>query len=495
MLGDQVNRKLQVEGSSRADRLRRPAPNGAVSRAGDAMTHDRLMWDKVMIKKNLRHRRQAGVALIMALLFLCIFGALAVALVTSADLGLQMSGNHRQVMDARLAAESGLDFFACLLRTTAIADASTGQSILDSLAADWADKLNGSANLQATAVGYDGSTLVVPPIAFDGDKRFNAEVTVSAGKVLLLRVNGQVPTGAGQIKRSLTIEMELASRGAFEYGMYSKGPIVIGAGLNYVGASSPDEASMLSAAGGEAISVDSGYIAGDVGVCDAGATVAIGATVGGRIIFGADPPAPTIDGSIFVPFATNIVDAGTDISGGTFTNIRIAAGTNPTFNNSVAILGVMYIEAPNVVMFNNNATITGVIVSEDAGPGADPADHYVYFKNNLSASGLDELPHTSQFAGLHELAGPALLLPGFTLEFKNNFGTISGTIAAQEMILKNNLEAIVYGSIIILGDGGLTFKNNSSITVDRSKYSGLSPGIVPTGPEKLTLRPSSYTEN
>ena len=434
-------------------------------------------------------------ALILALLFLSVFTALCTALVSSADLGLQMSNNSRLATDARLAAESGLEFCACLLRTTSITDASTGQSILNSLAADWGGKLNGSAALGGGSVGYDGSTLVIPSIAFDGGKSFGAQVTVSAGKVLLLNVDGQVPGLAGQIKRSLSIEMELAARGAFEYGIYAKGPIVIGNNFNYVGANSPAEASMLSASGGLAISVGSGYIGGDVQVCDPGATVAVGATVGGEIIYGVDPPEPNIDGSVFEPFATNIVDAGTDVSSGTFTNIRVLAGTNPSFGNGVTILGVMYIEAPNVVTFVNNVTLTGVLVSEDPGPGAAPSDHYVYFKNNLSVFGLDQLPDTPEFAALRALAGPAFLLPGFTLEFKNNFDTVNGTIAAQEMIVKNNLEATVFGSIIILGDGGLTFKNNSGITVDFSKYPDLSPGIVPTGPETLALRPSSYTEN
>ena len=433
-------------------------------------------------------------ALIMALLFLTVFTALCTALVTSADLGLQMSNNSRLAMDARLAAESGLAFYACLLQATPIADASTGQTILDSLAAEWSGRLDSSAALGGGSVGYDGTTITIPTITFDGGKTFSAEVTVSAGKVLLLRVDGQVPGRDSQINRSLSIEMELAARGAFEYGIYAKGPIVIGQNLIYVGANSPEEASMLSGAGGEAISVDSGYIDGDVGVCEPDATIVMGATVNGEIFYGANPPEPEIDGSMFEPFATNIVDSSTDVSSGTFTNIRVVAGTNPSFGNGVAIQGVMYIEAPNYVTFTNSVTVTGVIVSEDPGPGAAPENHYVYFKNNLSVFGLDELPHTPEFEGLHELAGPAFLLPGFTLEFKNNFDTVNGTIAAQQMVVKNNLEATVFGSIIILGDGGLTFKNNSNITVDRSKYDDLSPGIVPTGPEKLTFRPSSYTE-
>jgi hypothetical protein len=135
-----------------------------------------------------------------------------------------------------------------------------------------------------------------------------------------------------------------------------------------------------------------------------------------------------------------------------------------------------------------------VIVSEDPGPGAAPADHAIYFKNNLTVRGLDELPDTPEFAALRELAGSAFLLPGFALEFKNNFTSIAGTIAAERIVAKNNLCGTVYGSIIVLGDGGLTFKNNSTITIDRSRYPHLSTGVTGV-PKRLAVLPSSYTEN
>ena len=129
------------------------------------------------------------------------------------------------------------------------------------------------------------------------------------------------------------------------------------------------------------------------------------------------------------------------------------------------------------------------------GPGASLNHHRVYFKNNLTLRGLDELPNTPDFATLRTMGGSAVLLPGFALEFKNNFTSISGTVAAQQIVAKNNLSGTVYGSIISLGSGGLTFENNSSITIDRSKYPGQAPGLIPGQPRTLFLQPASYLED
>ena len=439
-----------------------------------------------------------GAALVLALLSVCIFAALSVAFAVSADLNLQKARNTRLVSEARLAAESGLAYFACLLASTEVKDSVTGQGILDSVAAALAERLDGSAALHGGAISYDGSRIVVPVLDVDGGRSFTAEITVARKKVLLLTVVGRVPTVdvlGGAVQRAISIEAELASSGAFEYGMYAKGPINIGANVSYLGANDPNEASMFSAASGVAITVDSGHIDGDVLIHDPSATVDVGATVGGEIRVAENLPLPEVDGSIFEPFATNIVDAATDTSAGTFTNIRVKAGTNPSFGNDVTIQGVMFIEAPNKVEFTNNVNITGVIVSEDPGEGALPDAHCVSFNNSLSVQGLDDLPEEPQFAELREMPGSAFLLPGFTLEFKNNFTSVNGTIAAEQIVLKNNLVGTVYGSIIALGETGLELKNNSTITIDRSRYGDMAPGIYREGPQRLVFLPSTYTEH
>lgn len=438
-------------------------------------------------------------AAVLCLLLVCLLASLAVGFVVSASMGVQQSRNHRLIVDAGTAAESGLAFYGYHVGSIEVSGSLTGQAILDSLATTLGERLNGSASSQGESVWYDGSTIVMPAVRFADGKSFTAKITVARANTLQLSVVGQVLSPAavgGAVRRSMSIEFAPEFGVAFGYGVYAKGPISIGQNVDFKGVNDPSEASVCSAENSLAVSVESGYISGDVVTCDPEATVYIGATViGGDIYTIAAPPEPEINGSLFEPFATNTVDAGTDTSSGTFTNIRIKAGTNPVFGSNVTLQGVIYVEAPNVVQFTGEANITGVIVSEDPGEDAQAGENHISFQNNLTLHGVDELPDVSEFAELRVMGGSAFLLPGFTLEFKNNFTSISGTIAAKEISTKNNLDGTVCGSILVLGDGGLSLKNNSTITIDRGKYPGGAPGLGKPGPQKLVLRASSYLEN
>jgi len=431
---------------------------------------------------------------VLAVLFLAVMTALAVTFATTTDMTLAKSENQRLVSEAELAAESGLNYVTYVVTSLELPEGSSEQQALDELATLVSSELGGSGNLEGQGIFYDGTTIAIPPIALGEGRSFTTAITLESGNIAI-SVTGCVGDPAGS-SLSRTVAMSFApGPGGSTYGIYSKGPIAIGQNLNLVGANYPKEGSIYSAAAGGAVTITSGYVDGDVCAYHSDAIMHVGATVNGQVKRGVpEARLPETEGSLFEPFATNIIDEQGDISGSIFENIRIAAGTNPQFDNSVTILGVMYVEAPNVVTFKNNVEFTGVIVTEDPGEGADPADHRIYFKNNLTMRGLDELPDEPGYAELRELGGSAIIAPGFTVEFKNNFTSISGTIAAQSLLLKNNLAGTIYGSIVILGDGGISFKNNSNLTIDTSRYGGLTPGLVTPGPVKLTPQMNSYTE-
>lgn len=437
--------------------------------------------------------------MILALIFICIFSALAIAMTISSNTNLLMSNNYAYAQVARLQAESGLGYYAYYLRNTVVPGDVRAQELLDALAETLSDELDGSPNLQGATISYDGAAIFIPQITTIGGGTFSATISTVSDDILRIVVTGSVSFGDGQLtkslQRSIAVDFTASPSGpAFDYGLFSKGPIVIGENLNFVGANKPGEASMYSTAEGNAITLQSGQTSGNVCTAYEDANVDIGATIGGEIRLGIGVIAlPTIDVSIFEDFATNPVDEDTDTSTGTFTNIRILAGTDPQFG-TVTILGVMYVEAPNRVNFTNNVEITGVIVTEDPGSGASPEEHKIYFKNNLTIHGVELLPDTPQFAELRTMPGTAILAPGFTVEFKNNFSSVSGIIAADSIILKNNLNAILYGSLIVYGDQGLNLKNNANLTIDRSAYQGIPSGIIPTE-TKLTPNPDSYIEN
>ncbi len=427
--------------------------------------------------------------------------SLSLSIAATTDMELQQVKNTKLIFEAQLAAESGMEYSVRLLKSIEFTGGASISSAMDSMAAALSDELNDLTLLHGEQVSYDGNTVSIPLISLGDGKSFRAELSAASATELQLRIFGQSSTPNGTVGRTISLNAELGASGGFrEYGVYSNGPITIERGFELWGANFPEEGSLMSTASVMAISIDNGYIDGDVSTTAPDASIDIdGVTVNGHILSEVDSVAPVIDGSVFESYANNIVDGNTNTSSGTFTNVRIAAGTNPSFGD-VTIKGVMYIEAPNRVAFTNNVDITGVIVSEDPGAGADANDHYIYFNNNLSVNGMEELPDTtdSNFDQLRTMAGSAFILPGFTLEFKNNFSTVSGHIAAEQIIAKNNLEGTIYGSFIVLGDGGLTLKNNGNLTIDNSKYGGgTTAGVIPGGTalKKLSFVPGSYTED
>jgi hypothetical protein len=144
------------------------------------------------------------------------------------------------------------------------------------------------------------------------------------------------------------------------------------------------------------------------------------------------------------------------------------------------------------VTFKNNVNLTGVIVTATPPEGSPTASHRIYFKNNCTINGVENL-EGAQFNALRQMTGSAILAKGFELEFENNLDSVSGVIAAEKVILHNNLDGTIYGNIIIYGNEGLEFKNNSHLRVDHSRYSGVPAGFI-ADPPRLAVQPNTYAE-
>jgi hypothetical protein len=357
-------------------------------------------------------------------------------------------------------------------------------------------ELNGTGNLKGATVVYDGNTITVPIIAFDNGS-FIAQITLPSYDLLRLQVTGYHTSGAGQVRSSRTVSLDYQAVGnpAFGYGICSKGPIAMSMNTYIMGVPDPDDGSIYSAATGLAITNGSGQITGDVATSDPNATISMGSTVIDGDILDDVPPItmPQVDRSLYAPFATHIVDSGTDTSSGTFKNIRIKANTNPVFGD-VTIQGVMYIEAPNNIQFTNNANLTCIMVADDPPTGSPDSANSITFVNNATFNSIDRLPDTSEFSQLRKLGGTAVLAPGFTMDFKNNAFSIAGTVALKNLVAKNNMSSTVDGGLLIYGDGGLTVKNNYTFNVDRSQYSGVPRGFQGYGKPMLVALAESYVE-
>jgi hypothetical protein len=446
-----------------------------------------------------KHSRAArdGFAYVLALAILMIFASLGLALSGDTSVSLTKTSNFQHISEARTAAESGLSFLVYQVTHAGVSASLRGQMLFSTVKLKLESALNGTANLGGATVTSTGSTVTIPTIALDGSRSFSAQVTVPAHDIVRIRVTGSYSTGTGATKktvqRTVTLDMQATGHAAFGYGVWSKGSITMGMNSEFEGLTFALEGSMYSESGGVAISMGSGHISGDVSVSDPHATVSLGkTTIDGEILYDVPPVTPpTVNRAPFIALATNTL--GSQRSG-TLVNMRIPANTNPTFGD-VTIQGVLYVEAPNVVTFGNSVNLTGVIVADDPPVGSPDSANWISFKNNANFHGVQDLPDTSPFTQVRKLTGTCVLAPGFTLEFKNNLDAAAGVIAIKNLEAKNNLTSLLYGTILVYGTQGLTFKNNSDITVDHSGYATAPAGFTGVGTPILTAQSSTYTEN
>jgi hypothetical protein len=439
-----------------------------------------------------------GGALVIALLLLPILASLSVALISSSSMNLAQSSNLAAMTEARLAGEGGVSFMLYKVSRCGVSGSLRGQALLDSLAAKLGAIMTVSYNTGKTAITVADTGLG------DGKRSFGGLITLSDPNTLHMVVTGKYAAGAGLsskvVQRELAIDLHPTWDPALAFGICSKGPVEMGMNTDLSGITNPKDGSIYSAAIGSlaapAVSCGSGHISGDVSLSPPNTLSSLdlsGTTVDGTIRIDAPPVTmPTIDRTPYKSLATTVMNLASPPAG-TYKNIRIPPNTNPTFNDSVTIQGVMYVQAPNKIYFNNNCTFAGVMVADDPPAGSLDADNYIYFKNNMTFSGVGQLPDTSDFSQLRKLPGSSILCPGFTMEFKNNMNSVAGILALKSLIAKNNVNSTIYGSVLIYGNTGLDFKNNSDLNI---QLSGSTPpaGFEGYGLAALMPDPATYAE-
>ena len=449
--------------------------------------------------------RNGGIISIIALVFLGVFAAIGVAYATLSNNSLLQGQNHTCMLNARLQAESGLSFLLRDVCQVSLPAGTQEQGLLDAVASSVQSRLNGSPNLQGRPVTYDGTTIAIPSIRTD-EGSFHGTIALANDTALLLQVTG----ASGSVTRTVAIQCKVAPGTSMllDCGVASRDKIRMSGNAGIRGANDPSEAGMLSATYEdlEAFEVSGNSdIEGDIYVSnpDAHVTLAGSIRIGGESAWGdgiadhihigvGDVEFPALDPNVFAPYAVNIVDDATPTSGNrTFNNIRILAGVNPNFSGNIALNGVILVEVPNSVQLTGNVTLTGVVVTADAGDDAYE-NNRIKFAGNMRSRSVTELPDTAEFHDLRQMTGTFILAPGFAVEFTGNFGTVNGAMAAAEFKWTGNAGGTVLGPIVSYSSAEFRLTGNSNITIDRSEGSDIPPGFV--APSKLVPDVNTYTE-
>jgi hypothetical protein len=437
-----------------------------------------------------KQRSQRGVASLMALVLLVLLCVLSVGLAMTTDLNMRKSENTQRAQAAQLQAESGQEYMVKNLKTLRIPGNTTESNFNENIAASLNTRIYPAVFIPGNIVTYTSAEIIVPRIRL-GEGTFNSTLARLNNGRCRLTTQGTVDG----ISRTVSIDFELAIRrpAVFDYGLASKGQIIIQGNAEIIGVNSPSEASVLSATTSEtnAILVDGNTtISGDLYAAGQDSVVLVSGNptiagskdpnvFGDHIHFGVQvPDFPEMDTASLAPLATNVIDSSTNTSSKdlVFNNVRILAGTNPTFNSDVALNGIIYVEAPNIVRFEGKATITGMIVTEDNSLPLSQCQ--LKFAGSVKATSVDALPDTQEFQAVKQETGTFIAAPGFGVTFAGNFSAINGCIAADQLTFTGTAEGTVKGSVIGLTDNPTTIGGTVGIYVDRTEADQDPTGFV-----------------
>jgi len=456
------------------------------------------------IKRLTYHR---GVVLIISMIFVLIFSVLAVSMATISGVNIQIAENQHNADCTRACAESGLEVIRFWLNQLSIPATTAPSQRLNQIESSLQNTLTagGITNIDPN---YDGSRITISTVTLDSPSQqsFSAVITQVDPNTLQVDVNGV----CGSLTRKVTVNYKFiaSAHTVFDYGVATRGPLSLSGNVELetinvaVGASvyieSQNSNLALSITGNSQIAGNVSIVNPIANVYLQGAKAGIGdqtgqAAITNHVSFGAPAtefPAP--NPSHFEPYTTSIIDSATNTTlNATYDNVRIAAGTNPTFSGQVAFRGIVFIETPNVVTFQGNTTITGLVIG-NGDVEDNSGTNKISFLGNVTSYAVSQLPNEDKFTTIKTLTGTCLMAPGFAVSFGGNFHTLNGVIAANGIKFYGNAGGTVNGSIINYSDSQMELTGNSDLYI-----TALGTTNIPAGFEsEITLRyePSSYSE-
>ena len=454
-----------------------------------------------------RIRSRKGAALILSIIFVLIFSVLAASIATLSTTNVQVSNNQRQANRALVSAQSGLEVMRYYLSGIKVSGTVAPANRLQAIAAQLQNKLS-SSGITNIVSSYDDSakTVTVPSWLLDSEsgQAFNAVIAYGDDyDSLIMDITGT----SQQVSKRNRVDFNFATIGntVFDFGIASKGPVRMHGSVEVEGFNEAIEASVYIESENSNLALEmigKSSIAGEVKIVNPIASVDVsnassiygekGEEALQHVYIGVPPcdfPAPYP--ANFEQYVANTFDPATDTAANiTLENIRIPAGTNPSFSGNVVIRGLVFVEAPNIVTFNGNAQITGIIVGN--GDLDNPAaENQIEFLGTVNSYCVSELPDEG-FSELKKEAGTFILAPGFGVRFGGNFQTLNGVIAASSIEFFGNAGGTINGSVVNYGQAAMNLDGNTDLVFNRSGIAKNPAGFEPT--KVLQFLPSSYSE-
>ena len=449
------------------------------------------------------HPQRKGSVLIISLIFVLIFSALAVSTATMSGTNSQIASNQHKTNIALLAAQSGQDAMRYWLSHIIMPSSTPPSNYFNTIIHDIQDNFQAN-NIYNLTVSNNG---LISSVTVDSqsNQSFMGKLIIDPNAATALEV--YITGSCGAIKRTIKVcyDIEPYEHPIFKYGLATKGPLnfpgnptIAAVNANWeadIYIESSNDPDALCVIGNTNFDGDIN-IGNPLGTVDFQGDVLIGgdqgqAAIDNHVFIGVDPsPFPLPDAGRFQQYANgDPITSSTDLSKGmVITNATIEPGTDPHFEGSVTIEGVLYIKPPNQVTFGSNVNLKGIIVA--AGDVNCPGTNKIDFLGNFST---DPLPADSQFDEMRHESGASIIAPGFGATFAGNFSALDGVMAVSGVHFAGNANALVKGTILSYSDTPVVVEGNATLTFDRLHTTKV-PGGFDTH-RVLDYNPSSYEEH
>lgn len=453
-----------------------------------------------MIPAKSKYQKRSAFALIVSMIFVLVFSALAVAMFSTSSANMEIADNQHKANIAFTNAESGLDVMRFWLNRIKMPSSTPVASYFKTIVADLrADLIDNS--ISNLPLKHDGA---IPPVQLESENpgTFSVQMIIDAftPTVLQLYVTGTYD----EVSRTIRVDYDIAPYRypIFNYGLATRGPLRFPGNPTLIGANSAWEADVYieSSEASVALFVNGNTnFDGDINISNPAATADFvgdvliagdhGETaIANHVFTGVDAPEfPIPDTDRFRTYATgDVISAATYTKGMTIVNGYIPAGTNPTFAGSVIVKGILFIEQPNIVTFGSNLQLQGMIVAD--GDIEAPGTNAMSVIGNF---GTAPYPADPAFDAIRHEIGSSIIAPGFSAFFSGNYSTIEGVVAVSGVHFAGNANAIIKGTVINYSNVPAVVEGNATMTFDRSA----SPSI-PAGFDThriLDYIPSSYS--
>ncbi len=450
--------------------------------------------------------KRRGAVLIISLIFVLLFSTLAISTATLCGTNLQIAENLHKANSARACAESGFEVVRYWLSKISIPGNTASPERLNKIAYALQNNLS-TANVANITTTYDGTTITISNVMLQSNcsQYFSAAISQTDTDTIQVDITGTY----GPVSRTIRVNYSFGPRAstAFDFGVASKGPLTLTGNIEIDGTNIDVESNAYIESENSILALSitgNSHIAGKVKIVNPiasvdiqGGNAGVGGETGDDAIDNIEIGVPTTDfpepnPHYFEHYATNIIDANTDTSlEATYENVRISAGTNPTFSGQVTLKGLVFIETPNVVTFTGNTNLTAIVVG-DGDWTDDSGVNSISFEGNVESYPVSELPDEEQYAGLHNETGTFIMAPGFHVSFGGNFTALSGAIAGNGIKFHGNAGGTINGSIINYSNQNMSLTGNSDLRFNRSGITAIPSGFIPEF--ILHYDPSSYSE-